>query len=118
MCLPCICSLAMHMLICVTFSLPPGVWGWLRLLLVTLPGLFCLPFFFQDKNTNDFMTYLQCLILGILFYSGLELLFCAKKKNHKFLLFWPSGFSEGQIFIYLFLFIYLFIFYLFFIFIY
>ena len=31
-------------LICVTFSLPPGVGGWLRLLLVDLPGLFCLPF--------------------------------------------------------------------------
>ena len=38
-----ICLLAMHTLICVTFSLPPGVGGWLRLLLVALPGLFCLP---------------------------------------------------------------------------
>ena len=28
----------------VTFSIPPGVRGWLRLLLVALPGLFCLPF--------------------------------------------------------------------------
>ena len=28
----------------VTFSLPPGVRGWLRLLLVVLPGLFCWPF--------------------------------------------------------------------------
>ena len=36
--------LAMHTLICVTFSLPPGVRGWLRLLLVALPGLVCLPF--------------------------------------------------------------------------
>ena len=35
----------MHTLICVTFSLPPGVRGWLRLLLVALPGFFCLPFF-------------------------------------------------------------------------
>ena len=26
------------------FSLPSGVRGWLRLLLVALPGLFCLPF--------------------------------------------------------------------------
>ena len=43
--LSCICLLAMHTLICVTFSLPPGVGGWLRLLLVALPGLFCLPFF-------------------------------------------------------------------------
>ena len=45
MCLSCICLLVMHTLICVTFSLPPGVRGWLRLLLVALPGLFCLPFF-------------------------------------------------------------------------
>ena len=44
LCLSCICLLAMHTLICVTFSLPPGVRGWLRLLLVALPGLFCLPF--------------------------------------------------------------------------
>ena len=43
--LSCICLLAMHTLICVTFSLPPGVGGWLQLLLVALPGLFCLPFF-------------------------------------------------------------------------
>ena len=45
LCLSCICLLAMHTLIRVTFSLPPGVRGWLRLLLVALPGLFCLPFF-------------------------------------------------------------------------
>ena len=44
LCLSCICLLAMHTLICVTFSLPPGVRGWLRLLIVALPGLFCLPF--------------------------------------------------------------------------
>ena len=36
--------LALHTLICVTFSFPPGVGGWLRLLLVALPGLYCLPF--------------------------------------------------------------------------
>ena len=41
---PCICLLAMHKLICVTFSLPPGVRGWLHLLLVALPALFYLPF--------------------------------------------------------------------------
>ena len=41
------CLLAMHTLICVTFSLPPGVGGWLRLLLVALPGLLCLPFCFK-----------------------------------------------------------------------
>ena len=39
-----------HTLICVTFSLPPGVGGWLRLLLVALPGLFCLPFFHPKNN--------------------------------------------------------------------
>ena len=46
LCLSCICLLAIHMLICVTFALPPGVRGWLRRLLVALPGLFSLPFFF------------------------------------------------------------------------
>ena len=44
LCLSCICLLAMHTLIRVTFSLPSGVMGWLRLLLVALPGLLCLPF--------------------------------------------------------------------------
>ena len=39
-----ICLLSMHTLICVTFSLPSGVGGWLRLLLVGLHGLFYLPF--------------------------------------------------------------------------
>ena len=40
------------MLICVTFSLPPSVGGWLRLLLAALPGLFCLPFWISlsDKE--------------------------------------------------------------------
>ena len=38
MCLSCICLLAMRTLICVTFSLPPGVRGWLRPLLVALSG--------------------------------------------------------------------------------
>ena len=42
---------SMHTLICVTFSLPPGVKGWLRLLLVAFPGLFCLPFF-SDMTTS------------------------------------------------------------------
>ena len=44
LCLSCICLLVMHTLICVILSLPPGVMGWLRLLLVSLPGLFYLPF--------------------------------------------------------------------------
>ena len=43
----------MHTLICVTFSLPPGVRGWLRLLLVTLPGLFCLPFCFCIFHSTE-----------------------------------------------------------------
>ena len=30
------------------FSLPPGVGGWLRLLLVALPGLFCLSLCFMS----------------------------------------------------------------------
>ena len=40
----------MHTLICVTFSLPPGVGGLLRLLLVALPERFFLPF----SSVNDF----------------------------------------------------------------
>ena len=44
LCLSCICLLAMHTLICVTFSLPPRISGWLRLPLVALPGIFYLPF--------------------------------------------------------------------------
>ena len=44
LCLSCVCLLAVHTLICVTFSLPPGVGGWLRPLLVARPGLFCLLF--------------------------------------------------------------------------
>ena len=43
LCSSCKCLLAMHTLFCVTYSLPPGVEGWLRLLLVAIPGLFCLP---------------------------------------------------------------------------
>ena len=34
--------------ICVTLSLPPGVRGWLRLLLVVFPGFFCLPLYKLD----------------------------------------------------------------------
>ena len=44
LCLSCICLLAMLTLNFVTFSLPPGVGRWLRLLLVALPGLFYLHF--------------------------------------------------------------------------
>ena len=52
------------MLICVTFSLPSGVGGWLRLLLVALPGLFCLHFFMWRSvvtialTTHQIHTYL------------------------------------------------------------
>ena len=52
LCLSCICLLAIHTLIRVTFSLPPGVRGLLRRLLVALPGLFCLPF---DINKTSLM---------------------------------------------------------------
>ena len=31
-------------------SLPPGIRGWLRRLLVALPGPFCLPFFLEFSN--------------------------------------------------------------------
>ena len=44
LCLSCICLLAVRALICATFSVPPGVVGWLRLLLMALCGLFYLPF--------------------------------------------------------------------------
>ena len=54
--------LAMHTLIFVTFSLPPGVGVWLRLLLVALPGLFCLPFW-------------------MILTPGLDMVFRASKKN-------------------------------------
>ena len=42
--------LIVHLFVCYahvtfSFSLSPGIGGWLRLLLVALPGLFCLPFF-------------------------------------------------------------------------
>ena len=47
LCLSYICLLALHTLNCVTFSLPPGVGGWLRLLHVALLGLFYLPFYPQ-----------------------------------------------------------------------
>ena len=43
----------MHTLICVTSSLPPGVRGWLRLLLVALPGLFCVSFFNSTSRYLD-----------------------------------------------------------------
>ena len=53
MCLSCICLLAMRTLICVTFSLPPGVGGWLWLLLEVLPELFGLSFCICLKNVEN-----------------------------------------------------------------
>ena len=50
LCASCMCLLAMHTLICVTFSLPSGVRDWLRLLLVVRPGLSCVHF----SNTYGF----------------------------------------------------------------
>ena len=58
-----------------SYSLPPGVRGWLRLLLVTLPGLFCLPFFlwclcrFKAINDGNYTNTIldveeYCVILG------------------------------------------------------
>ena len=46
---------------CVTFSLPPGVGGWLRLLLVALPGLFCLPFFHRSVIVDNMKE--DCVLL-------------------------------------------------------
>ena len=57
MCLSCICLLAMHTLICVTFSLPPGVGGCLRPLLVALSGLFCLPFSSYRVYTSQLIRF-------------------------------------------------------------
>ena len=49
LCSSCICLLVMHTLICVTFSLPPGVGDWLRFLIVALPRLICLPSCFRNS---------------------------------------------------------------------
>ena len=73
----------MHTLICVTFSLPPDVGGWLRLLLVALPGLFCLPFcYFCYSRPTSFgqvsvlvIFVLKCFLLKdwFIFYIFLEM---------------------------------------------
>ena len=54
----------MYTLICVTFSLPSGVRGWLRLLLVALPGLFCLPFCTQHCASFLSVTKLAVYLSG------------------------------------------------------
>ena len=54
----------MHTLICVIF-LPPGVRGWPRLLLLALPGLFCLPFFVINKTVfaqNYLISYTYAIV--------------------------------------------------------
>ena len=67
----------MHTLICVTFSLHPAVGGWLRLLPVALPGIFCLSFRdswaqfvgFQDFNKKKVVfcyVYIFDGLLGLL----------------------------------------------------
>ena len=107
MCLSYICLLAM--LICVTFSLPPGVRGWLRLLLVALSGFFCLPFciisidyVFQQKSypfclvSDDVTKSVEvrhrkvCKLLGInsawSIYISEYRQFLIKKVNRKFLI--------------------------------
>ena len=72
--------LAMHTLNSVTFSLPPGVLGWLRLLLVALSGLFCLTFFSISLQVleNDY-----CLSsrLGVVIS---HLSFCQRLSKHIF----------------------------------
>ena len=51
--------LALHTIICVTFSLPPSVRGWLRFLLVALHGLFCL-LFFKSVARDVSLTFFGC----------------------------------------------------------
>ena len=51
-------------LICVAFSLPPGVRGWLRPLLVALPGLFSL-YFFNDGPDIKLFILVDC---GLIFF--------------------------------------------------
>ena len=60
LCLSCLCLLAMHL------SLPPGVRGWLWLLLVSFPGLFGLPFF----KCMDFFTECENVAFSVLPTKG------------------------------------------------
>ena len=58
LCLSCICLLAMHTLICVTFSLPPGGRVWLRLLQLIAGGsswTFLFTFFFSIETRGPFV---------------------------------------------------------------
>ena len=43
------------------FFLPPGVRGWPRLLLVTLPELFCLPFCIPTEKTINTSAERKCI---------------------------------------------------------
>ena len=74
LCLSCICLLAMYTLICVTFSLPPGVRGWLRLLLVALPVFFYLPFYLSANPENGFCRDEDHFIGHIFTFLGQRLL--------------------------------------------
>ena len=51
--------------ICVTFSLPPGVRGWLRLLLVALPGLFGLSFFIAPELSYFYYEWMMKILILI-----------------------------------------------------
>ena len=78
LCLSCMCLLAVHTLFCVIFSLPPGVGGWLRLLLVALPGRFCLPFCINNnKYLNcsfvDFTKVFDYVEMDILWYKLIKI---------------------------------------------
>ena len=69
----------MHTLICVTFSLRPGVGSWLWFLLVALPGLFCLPFFLELRCGKFHCLALWILVICILPDPGLK-----KKGSQKY----------------------------------
>ena len=60
----------MRPLICVTFSLPPGVRVWLRLL-VAFSGLFCLPFFVLLASASN--TYIGSILFWASAVTGAKL---------------------------------------------
>ena len=63
LCLLWIYLLAMHTFICVSFSLPPGVRDWLRLVLGALPWLFCLPFWGQNMGSDCIISWSLIIFL-------------------------------------------------------
>ena len=89
-CLSCICLLAMHTLICVTFSLPPGVGGWIRFQLVALPGLFCLPFCVSlSLIVRRRVISTLCLRLRCCFQNISKTFLCKKTSVEDFVLTFP-----------------------------